>query len=54
MYIFSQQIEEFQWHYDNNKSHKKPGLHPLSRRYIFGKTAGGSNWTKNTIESVRR
>ena len=27
--------------YDNIKSHKKPGLHPLSRRYIFGKTTGG-------------
>ena len=27
--------------YDNIKSHKKPGLHPLSRRYIFGKTIGG-------------
>ena len=27
--------------YDNIKSHKKPGLHPLSRRYIFGKTTEG-------------
>ena len=26
--------------YDNIKSHKKTGLHPLSRRYIFGKTTG--------------
>ena len=24
--------------YDNTKSHKKPGLHPLFRRYIFGKS----------------
>ena len=24
--------------YDDIKSHKKPRLHPLSRRYIFGKT----------------
>ena len=26
--------------YDNIKSHKKTELHPLSRRYIFGKTTG--------------
>ena len=44
----SVRIETFQWNfrkdvtYDNIKSHqKKPGLHPLSRRSIFGKTAGG-------------
>ena len=24
--------------YDNIKSHKKKELHPLSRRYIYGKT----------------
>ena len=24
--------------YDNIKIHKKLGLHPLSRRYIFGKS----------------
>ena len=37
--------------YDNIKSHKKPGFHPLSRRYIFWKTQGEggrggveSNW----------
>ena len=29
--------------YENIKSHKIPGLHRLSRRYIFGKTTGGSN-----------
>ena len=29
---------------DNNiKSHKKRGLHPVSRRYSFEKTTGGSN-----------
>ena len=27
--------------YDNVKSHKKPGLHPVSRRYIFGKATRG-------------
>ena len=27
--------------YDNIKSPRKQGLHPLSRRYIFGKTTGG-------------
>ena len=27
--------------YDNIKSHsKEPGVHPISRRHIFGKTAG--------------
>ena len=26
--------------YDNIKSHKKPGLHPLSEKCIFGKTTG--------------
>ena len=32
--------------YDSIKSHKKPGLQPLSRRYIFGKTTGvGFNLT---------
>ena len=30
--------------YDNIKSHKKPGFHPLSKRCIFGKSTGGSNW----------
>ena len=28
--------------YNNTKSHKKPGLHPRSRKNIFGKTTGGS------------
>ena len=27
--------------YDNIKSHKNSTVHPLSRRYIFGKTTGG-------------
>ena len=26
--------------YDSIKGQEKPGLHPLSRRYIFGKTTG--------------
>ena len=26
--------------YDDIKSHKKAGLHPLSEKYIFGKTTG--------------
>ena len=26
--------------FDNVKSHKKGGFHPLFRRYIFGKTKG--------------
>ena len=30
--------------YDNNKNPKKTGLHPFSRKHIFGKTkVGGSN-----------
>ena len=28
--------------YDNIKSHKKTGFHPLFSRYIFGKTTGES------------
>ena len=28
--------------YNNIKSHKQPGLHSPSRRYIFGKTTGRS------------
>ena len=36
--------QEFQWHfqesvtYDDIKSHKKAGLHPLLEKVIFGKT----------------
>ena len=31
--------------YDNVKSHKKPGFHPLCRRYVFRKaTEGRSIW----------
>ena len=30
--------------YDNIKSYKNPGIHPLFRRYSFGKTARG--WGK--------
>ena len=32
--------------YDNIKSHKKPGLHSLSIRYILGKTTGGKGHFK--------
>ena len=28
--------------YDNNKSRKKAGFHPLFKRYNFGKTTGDS------------
>ena len=28
--------------YDNIKSHRKPGFHPLFRRYIFRKTTEGA------------
>ena len=27
--------------YDNIKSHKKPGLHPVPEKHIFGKITGG-------------
>ena len=43
----SEQLEKFQWNfqedvaYNNIKSHKKPGLYPVSRRYSFEKTTGG-------------
>ena len=30
--------------YDNIKSYKKAGLHPLPRKHIFGKSTGG--WVK--------
>ena len=39
--------------YDNIKSHEKPGLQPLSRRYIFEKnTGGGGEGVK--VENVRK
>ena len=31
--------------YDNNKSQKKTGFHPLFRRYFFEKPQGGVNLT---------
>ena len=34
-------FNEFQLTYDNIKSHKKAGLHPLFRKHIFGKTTQG-------------
>ena len=30
--------------YDNIKSHKNPGFHPLSRRHIFEKITGEGGW----------
>ena len=47
IFIFSERHEEFQWNfsrdvsYDNMKSHKKEGLHPLYKKYIFGRTTLG-------------
>ena len=38
--------------YGNIKSHKKPGVHPLSRRYIFEKTIGRG--VKLTLPSLLR
>ena len=29
--------------YDNIKSHKKSGFHPLYKNHIIGKSTGGSN-----------
>ena len=45
--ISSERHDEFQRNaqenvtYDNLKSHKKPGLHPLSRKQNFGKKQTG-------------
>ena len=39
--------------YDNIKSHKKPGLHALSRKCISGKTTGeggGSSWPPSLLK----
>ena len=52
IFISSEQLEEFQGNfqdmaYDNIKSHKKPGHHPFSRRYVFRKTAGGGGGGAN-------
>ena len=33
---------------DNIKSHKKSGLHPLSRKQISEEPQGGSNWPTHT------
>ena len=35
--------------YDNIKSHKKPGFHPLFRRYIFRKSTKGGAGGKLTL-----
>ena len=45
----SERLEEFQGNFreicDFIKSYKKAGLHPPSKRYIFGKTTGGIEFT---------
>ena len=35
--------------YDNIKSYKKQGLHPFSRRCIFGKPTGGTQTDTHTF-----
>ena len=37
--------------YDNFKTHKKPGLHCFSRKYIFWKTAGRGRQLKLTSKA---
>ena len=39
--------------YDNIKSDKKPGLHPLSRKDIFGKTTGWGGGVKLTSQPFK-
>ena len=39
--------------YDNIKSHKNEGFHPLFRRHIFGKTAGLVNSILPTLFGLR-
>ena len=50
IFISSERIKEFQIFrkvltYDNIKSNKNRGLHPLYRRYIFKKITGGVKLT---------
>ena len=45
--------------YNNIKSHKKPGLYPLCRRHVFGKTTGFegegvSNWPAPSLLRVKQ
>ena len=39
--------------YDNIKSHKKPGLHALSRKCISGKTTGEGGGFKLTPQPFK-
>ena len=39
--------------YDNIKSNKKPGFHPLIRRYIFQKTTGGLKLTPPAVLGLK-
>ena len=39
--------------YDNIKSRKKTGFHPLFKGYIFGKTTGGVNLTPSSSSFLR-
>ena len=49
IFISSERVEELNEifrkvvTYDNIKSHKKPGLHPVPKRYLFEKTTGGGS-----------
>ena len=38
---------------DDIKSHKKSEFHPLSRRHIFGKTAGGVKLTSPAFSGLK-
>ena len=38
--------------YDNIKSHKKPGFHPLFGRYIFRETTGGGQFAPPRAPAV--
>ena len=38
--------------YDSFRSHKKLGLHPLFRRYCFGKTTGGGGQIDPSLPAV--
>ena len=39
--------------YDNIKSHKKGGFHPLPRKHIFGKTTGGGGGSNSPPTQLR-
>ena len=50
IFISSERLGEIRWNFQKNitcdyiKSCKRPGFHPLSRRYISGNTTRMSNW----------